>query len=145
MGDKPVNCFGGHSARSERLMCGFRHHLHRELEDGATFHLDERGAGDGAVGDMGRHAENVTVTTVSVQMGRHDARNARRRQYDGSGAVAEQHTGAAVVPVDDPGVDFGADHECITCHARRDHPVRDGERIDEPAADGLHVESGATG
>ena len=62
-----------------------------------------------------------------------------------TGAVAEQYARAAVVPVDDPRVDFGADHERVARHAGRDHAIRDSQRVDEAAADGLHVERGAAG
>jgi hypothetical protein len=63
----------------------------------------------------------------------------------GPGAVAEQHAGRAVVEVQDAREHLGSDHQRLARAAGLDHRVRDGERVHEAAANGLHVESGAAG
>ena len=59
------------------------------------------------------------------------------------GAVAEQHAGAAVLPVQDARVDLGADHQHAVRLAGADHRVGDRKRVDEAGAGGGEVEAEA--
>ena len=68
-----------------------------------------------------------------------------RLQHDGAGAVAEQHAGAAVLPVEDAREGFGADDEGALELAGLEEVVGDGERVDEARAHRLHVEGRALG
>ena len=75
-----------------------------------------------------------------MQVRADDARLVRRRQHDRAGAVAEQHAGAAVGPVDEARQAFDADHERALRLAEADVLVGDRERVDETAAGGLERE-----
>ncbi|MNV16337.1 hypothetical protein D3C71_1070940 [compost metagenome] len=65
-------------------------------------------------------------------------------QHHGAGAVAEQHAGTAVIPVQDARKHLGADNQRATCAARADEAVGGGQRVHEAAAHGLHIESRRT-
>ncbi len=80
---------------------------------------------------------------VGVQVRRQDARLLGRHEHDRAGAIAEQHAGAAIVPVEDARIDLGADDERIARQPACHHPVGNGERIDEAGAHRLHVERGS--
>ena len=56
------------------------------------------------------------LAAVGVQHAGVDARLVAGDQHDRAGAVAEQHAGAAVVPVEDAREHFGADHQRVLCH-----------------------------
>ena len=68
-----------------------------------------------------------------------------RLQHDRAGAVAEQHAGAAVLPVEDAREGLGADHDGALELAGLEEIVGDGQGVDEARADRLHVEGGALG
>ena len=68
---------------------------------------------------------------------------ALRLQHDGAGAVAEQHAGAAVVPVEDAREGLGADHQRALERAGAQEIVGGGEREDEARAHRLQVEGRA--
>ena len=63
----------------------------------------------------------------------------------GTGAVTEQHTGAAVLPVQDARVDLAADHQHAVRVAGADHAVSDRQCVDEPGAGGGDVEAETAG
>jgi hypothetical protein len=69
----------------------------------------------------------------------------RRAQEDSPRAVAEQHAGAAVLPVQDTGIDLAADHQNAAGLPGSDHPVGHGQAIDETGARGGKVEPKALG
>ena len=64
-------------------------------------------------------------------------------QHDGAGAVAEQHAGAAVVPVENSREGLGADHQRALERAGAQETVRGGERENEPRAYRLQIEGRA--
>ena len=68
-----------------------------------------------------------------------------RFQDDGAGAVAEQHAGAAILPVEDARERLGADHDGALELPGLEEVVGDGERVDEARAHRLHVEGRALG
>ena len=61
-------------------------------------------------------------------------------EHHRAGAVAEEHAGAAVAPVEDAREHLGADHQRALRLAGTDEIVGGGEAVDEAAAHGLHVE-----
>src|SRR5689334_1043228 len=61
-------------------------------------------------------------------------------EHDCAGAVAEEHAGAAIVPVEDAREDFRADHQRAFRLAGADEVVGGREAVDEAAAHRLHVE-----
>ena len=71
------------------------------------------------------------------------ARLLLRFQHDGAGAVAEQHAGAAVVPVENPRKGLGADHQRALEGAGAQEIVGGRQREDEARADRLQVEGRA--
>ena len=68
-----------------------------------------------------------------------------RLQHHGAGAVAEQHAGGAVVPVEDAGEGLRPDHQRALVAAGPQQGVDDRQRIDEARADRLQIEGGAVG
>ena len=71
------------------------------------------------------------------------ARLLLRFEHDGAGAVAEQHAGAAVVPVENSRERLGADHQRALERAGAQEIVRGGQREDEPRAYRLQIEGRA--
>ena len=76
---------------------------HRDLEDFVALHLrirsavrDAPGAARGAAVDV----EERLVTAVRMEVRRHHAGRFRRFEHDCSGAVAEQHAGPPIGPVE---------------------------------------------
>jgi hypothetical protein len=63
-----------------------------------------------------------------------------RLEHDGARTVAEQHAGAAVVPVEDAREGLCADHQRTLVGAGANELVGDAEGVDEAAADRLQVE-----
>ena len=66
-------------------------------------------------------------------------------EHQRAGAVAEEHAGRAVLPVEDAGEGLGPDHQRVPRLPGLEEVVGDGERVDEAGADRLHVEGGAPG
>jgi hypothetical protein len=58
-------------------------------------------------------------------------------------AIAKQHAGSAVFEIKDAAEYLAADDESAFGRTSFDHRICHGERIDEAAAHGLHVECGA--
>ena len=88
--------------------------LNRLAEHLAPFHAQETGGAGrrGAAIDI----EDVVLAAVGMQMGRQDAAAAGRCpgtafSTSGAGAVAEQHAGAAILPVENARERLGADHQ----------------------------------
>ena len=67
----------------------------------------------------------------------------RKIDHRGAGAVAEEHAGAAVVPVEDARGGLGADHQRARRELVLEEAVGGGNGIDEARADRLEVERGA--
>ena len=71
------------------------------------------------------------------------ARLVLRLEHDRAGAVAEQHAGAAIVPVENARERLGADHQRALVGAGAQEIVGGGEREDEAGAHRLQIEGGA--
>ena len=119
----------------------------RELEHLVAFHAqvpDRAGRGRAAVDE-----ELGLVPSVRAQMrGQHAAILARARlllrfQHDRAGAVAEQHAGAAIGPVENAREGLRADHQRALVHAGAQQAVGGRERVDEARAHRLQVEGRA--
>lgn len=94
---------------------------------------------DLAAGNLRRRVEQALVAAVRRQLGMQDAWLVGLAQHHGAGAVAEQHAGAAIIPVQHARHDFGADHQRLLGQAALDVGVGRGQRVDEAGAHGLHV------
>ena len=68
------------------------------------------------------------------------ARLLLRLHHDRAGAVAEQHAGAAIGPVEDAREGLRADHQRALVHAGAQQAVGGGKRVDEAGAHRLQVE-----
>ena len=105
--------------------------------------------GQVAAADRAVDIEDVAEGAVAVQMGGEQGRggvvNLGRAQHHRAGAVAEQHAGAAIVPVEDTRVHFRTDDERGADLAGADHRVGDAEGIDEAGAGGREIEGEAAG
>ena len=124
-------------------------HADRVLEHLAAFHAqmaDGLGRGRPAI-----DIELGLVPAVGAQMRGQDAavgwraRLLLRLQHDGAGAVAEQHAGGAVVPVENAREGFGADHQRALERAGAQEIVGGRQRKDEARAHRLQVEGRAMG
>ncbi len=73
-------------------------------------------------------------------MARENARRVARFQHHRAGAVAKQHAGAAIVPVEDARIHFGGDHQHILILLRAQEQIGGRERVNKTAAYRLHVE-----
>ncbi len=111
--------------------------LHPQLADLAV--------GGGAVVDI----EQVGLLALAAQGEGEDSpvgRPALSRgglDHHGPGAVAEQHAGAAIGPVEQPGHLLRADHQAAAGVAPGDEAVGDGQGVDEARADRLDVKGDA--
>jgi hypothetical protein len=63
-------------------------------------------------------------------------------EHHGACAIAEQHTGIAVVPVDEVGEDIAGNEEHIARRAAADHAGCHVQAIDEAAARCYEIEGG---
>ena len=63
-------------------------------------------------------------------------------EHDGAGAIAEQHAGGAIVPVDHAGQRFGADHQHVLAVAGADELVSHTQREYEAGTGCVDVEGG---
>ena len=123
------------------------HHADRVAEDLLALHaqMADRARGGRAAIDV----ELVAVPAVGAQMrGEHAAVAelavaAPRFQHHRAGAVAEQHAGGAVGPVENAREGLGADDQRALVRARAQELVGRRQRVDEAGADRLQVEGRA--
>jgi hypothetical protein len=66
-----------------------------------------------------------------------------RLEHDRARAVAEQHAGGAILPVEQPAEGLGADHQRAAVRAGADHAVRHLHRVEEARADRGDIERDA--
>jgi hypothetical protein len=85
------------------------------------------------------------MSAVGMQPGGEDAGFVVGCEHHCAGAVTEKHAGGPVIPVQDPREDFGTNHQGATRDAAADEPIRRRQRVNEAAADCLHVEGRTTG
>ena len=144
---EPVDVGGGIAGGAERILDHVGDHRHRVLEHRSPFHAQ---VADGL--RRGRPAIDVElglVPAVGAQMrGQHAAIVAAaglllRLHHDGAGAVAEQHAGGAVVPIEDARERLRADHQRALVGPRAQQAVGDRKPVHEAGAHRLQVERGA--
>ena len=141
---EPVEVARGIAGRLEGVLDHIGDHRHRVLEHLPAFHAqmaDRLRRGRPAI-----DIELDLVAAVRTQMrGQdaavgHGARLLLRLDHDGAGAVAEQHAGGAVGPVEDAREGLGADQQRALGHAAAQQSVDGGQPIDEARTDRLQVE-----
>jgi hypothetical protein len=94
----------------------------------------------GSAADAPRHLQEILISAVGVEVCGDDAMRFRRLQYDGTGTVAEEDAGAAVLPVEDAGHGLRSHDQRAAGRAGADELVGDADGIDEPGANGLDIE-----
>ena len=141
--DQPVELFDAAAGLREHGAGGAFEHAHRQLEHRLAIHLEQGVAQHLAARHRARHAQDVDVAPVGMQVGGQDAGRVAGAQQHRTGAVAEEHAGAAVVEVEDAREHFRADHQRRAGRADADHGIGHGQRIDEAGAHRLHVEGRA--
>ena len=138
---------GGSPGGVERIDDHVGDHADRVLEDFAAFHpemADGLGRGRTAV-----DKQLCLMPSVGTQMRRQYATVGRLArlvlglEHDGAGAVAEQHAGAAVAPVENARERLRADHQRPLVRAGAQEIVGGRQRKDEAGADRLQVEGDA--
>ena len=85
------------------------------------------------------------MAAIGMQVGGEDAGRLARTQHHGAGAVAEQHAGAAVVPVEDAREGLRADHQRGRSDTALDETVGDRHAVDEAGTHRLDVERRSLG
>src|SRR5690606_30412390 len=93
------------------------------------------------ISQLARRGEDAAVAAVGMHGAGKDAGLVVGAQDDRAGAVAEQHAGRAVLPVENARQRLGADHQRRARLPGADEAVRYGQRVNEAAAYRLHVES----
>ncbi len=118
MGHKAVDVIGRQSVEFEHIQSGLRHLFDGVFIDLAAFHFQvllpgiEHFAGHGiARAAAGRPKQRRQGTVRAEQTGHDSALSSFRLQNHGAGAVAEQHTGTAIRPVQKRAHFFGTDDQ----------------------------------
>ena len=109
MRNDPVDVSGGQPRAFEHLVEHAGKIDHGVTKHLAAFHaqLADRAGGRGPAIDE----QQIIVAAVGMELGRQDAAvGLLGAQHQRAGAVAEQHAGRAVVPVEQPAERLGADH-----------------------------------
>ena len=101
MRHQPIDVGGSHVGHRERFVTHVGHHVHRHFEHGRPVHVDMWITVDDAVSHMTRHVENIAAAAVGMQLGGENSRAQRLRQNDRTRAIAEQHAGGAIFPIED--------------------------------------------
>src|SRR5260221_867010 len=142
VGNEPVDVVERHAGRGHGFARRLLQHAHGVLEHALPVHLQERRAEDAAARHVARHGQQAGLAAVGVQPAGVDSRLVAGHQHRGAGAVAEQHAGAAIIPVEDAGKDFRADNESTLRISTLYKIICNSKAINETAAYGLHVEGG---
>ena len=140
---------GAYPVVDQRLLDDAGNLLHRVAEHLAPVHAQ-------VAGGLGGARTAVDVEQVLEAPIRADARGQDAAivaaadlrlglQHQGAGTVAEQHAGAAILPIENARERLCADHQGALRLAALDEVVGDVRRIDEARADRLHVEGGTLG
>ena len=145
--DEVVDVGDAHARLGAEL--GDRGHdrVHTELEDAAALHREMRlGTRRLVVGRRSREAGNVQDLDGGLGRQAHGKRALpARAEHRRRRAVAEEHAGGAVRPVDEPADLLGRHHEHALGAAAGEVAVGDVQREDEARAGGRHVEGRAGG
>ena len=140
MRDQPIDLVDAHAGRVEHLAGDIAEHPHRKLEDRLTVHAQEWIAQHLARGDRPRDGQNLMVRAVRMQCRREHAGLFGGFEHDSACAIAEQHTGTAIAPVENAREHLGADHQRTLMTAGADEFFGDRQGIRKTAAHRLHVE-----
>src|SRR5207249_2049330 len=140
--NKPIDIRGGETVSRQRLVDNRTQTMDSLTEDLASLHTKEpstSGRGRAAV-----DVEDVVLATIRMQViGQNKAAigpcSWDRLQHDGTCAVAEEHAGATVFPIEDARERLRSDDEGGSRLAEANGVVGDREREYEPRTDGLHV------
>ena len=143
---EPIDIGSGVARRLEGIFDDVGDHRHGVLEHLAALHAQMADC-------LGRRWPTIDiklglVAAVRPQMAGQDAPIAlfARLQlplhHHGAGAVAEQHAGGAVAPVQNAREGLSADHQGTLGGARFQHPIDHRQRVDKARADRLEVECG---
>src|SRR5450830_2129599 len=146
-----VDVCHGQPGVAEHLLARDDHRARGELEDLAARHVHgvlvqaHRLVARRLAAAAGRHVEIRRAAAVVAQVEAEDAAVVGGLHEHGASAVAEEHAGAAVLPVDHLAEHLGADNEDVLVDVGRDEGRGDGEAVDEAGAAGLHVEGAGLG
>ena len=140
---QPVELRFCESCRRKCFVGHFTKHFHREFEYRIAFHLQQWPPAYFATRDAARHRQNVGIASICMQARSEYSRMFASREDHRARAVAEKHARSAILPVEDAGVHFGANNQCVTILPGFHQVVGGRQRVDEAAANRLHVESGA--
>ena len=145
--NEQVDVLAGETRAIEGAVAGFGHRAHGVLEHFAAGHLHVRRAilehlvTERRRGAAGGAPEQLRQRTIAAHEGRQDAARAITAAHDrGARTVAEEHCGAAILPIDDRAHLLGAHDERRLDGAGRNQSFRDGQPVQPPATGGRHVE-----
>ena len=146
---EPVDVGSRGPGRTKGILDHVGDHRHGVLEHRAAFHAQEAnrfGRGRPAIDiELGfvpavrtkvRGEHTTVVATAGLLLRLHHHR---------TGAVAEQHTGGAVFPIEDARERLGPDHQCALIGTGAQQRVGDRDGIDEARTHRLKIESSSAG
>jgi hypothetical protein len=86
-------------------------HLHRELEHGLAIHAKQGATLNLAIVHMPRHAQDVAIAPVCMDIGRQNAWLIGGFQHHRARPVAKQDTGTPVVEIEDARKNFRSNYQ----------------------------------
>ena len=95
------------------------------------------------VGGQIGHIEQILILPIRMDMRTEQPRLLRRSENHSASAIAEEHAGGSIRPVNQAGIHLAADHQNMSCTARAYVLVRNAEGEDKPRTGRLHIKSGA--
>ena len=149
MGDQPVDVVGADAGGFQSLARDLRQIGHGVAEDFASLHSQVTGGLGGR--DTTVHIERLVMAPVGAHADCEHASVSRgagsgiRAQHGCACAIAEEHAGLTVVPIEDARIGFGAHDERRVGRAAPDHAVGHRQRADETRAHGLNIKGDAAG
>ena len=94
---------------------------------------------------MARHTQQIHMSAIGVDVGGQNAGGLGRFEHHGTGAVAKQHAGGAVLKIQNTGKNLSAHHQRTARATGADHGVGHGQGINKAAAYRLHIKRRTAG
>ena len=143
--NQPIDVGIGHVGLGQAGAGGVFKDTHGQFKDRLAVHLEHRVTQNRPPVDVARHAQDVFVLAVGVQIGGQNAGLVRGFEHHRASAIAKQHTGRAVLEVEDAAENFRPDHQSPFGRAGLDHRIGDRQCVNEAAAHRLDVKRRTTG
>ena len=127
-----------------RARC-FLQHADRQFEYALAVHFQHRVAQNLPALHVAGYAQESDMFTVCVYVGSQNAGRIRSLQHHGTGAVAKQHAGGAVVEIEQTGEHLGTHDQGPLGITGADHGVSHAQGVYKTGTDRLHIKRRCTG